>query len=165
MHPSRARKEALPAWSVVFFNGVPGDLQPTNGDENVQGPSEFFFRAGRVGERATAFGCVSLPPRRTGDADFPRPALLKTLVSGIHSSRIGGPRQTDQPDPLEEPRPRDPLRRTEWSLTAPLQMLDESAPHVTVDLPVHARRVSKRKVVCPAFQAPVQFVYQSGIGL
>ena len=37
----------------------------------------------------TAVGCVSLSPRRTGDADFPRPALLKTLASGMHRSRFG----------------------------------------------------------------------------
>jgi len=37
-------------------------------------------RASRVGERATE-SRDPLSPHRTGDADFPRPALLKTLAS------------------------------------------------------------------------------------
>ena len=45
---------------------------------------------GRVGERATK--CGPLSPRRTGDADFPRPALLKALASGVRSAR-----KADQP--------------------------------------------------------------------
>ena len=41
------------------------------------------LRAGRVGEKATQER-GPLSPRRTGDADFPRPALLETLASGMH---------------------------------------------------------------------------------
>jgi hypothetical protein len=43
---------------------------------------------GRVGERATP-KCDSLSPHRTGRADFPHPALLKTLASGIHRQLRG----------------------------------------------------------------------------
>jgi hypothetical protein len=35
----------------------------------------------------TAWGCASLSPRRTGDADFQRPALLKTLASDLRRFR------------------------------------------------------------------------------
>ena len=42
--------------------------------------------AGRVGEKVTP-ARDPLSPRRTGDADFPRPALLKALASGMRSSR------------------------------------------------------------------------------
>jgi hypothetical protein len=46
----------------------------------------------------------------------------------------------------------------EWPLAAPLQMLDETTTHEPVDLPVNTRRISKREVVRPAFQVPIQVV-------
>jgi hypothetical protein len=47
-----------------------------------------LLKIGRVGERATP-KCDSLSPHRTGRADFPHPALLKTLASGIHRQLRG----------------------------------------------------------------------------
>jgi hypothetical protein len=56
----------------------------------------FGWFGGRVGEKATRVLRDPLSPRRTGDADFPRPALLKALASGFRISR-----QTDQPQPRQ----------------------------------------------------------------
>ena len=58
-------------------------------------------RAGRVGERTTPTKRDPLSPRRTGDADFPRPALLKTLASGMHRPRFRRAGPTHQPQPCQ----------------------------------------------------------------
>src|ERR1051326_2571366 len=57
---------------------------PSRSRARLEKPSpRLFLRAGRGGERATQER-GPLSPRRTGDADFPRPALLETLASGMH---------------------------------------------------------------------------------
>ena len=85
----------------------------------------------------TSIGCVSLSPRRTGDADFPRPALLKTLASGMHS-----PRKTDQPQLLQVLVPRCPLRRTKgpltWASQAPRLIFPRALPPTTPESPAGA---------------------------
>src|SRR5450432_657971 len=117
------------------------------------------MRAGRVGERATE-NRDPLSPRRTGDADFPRPALLKTLASSLHRTRFGRTRQTHQTQPFEMRIPRLSVRRAIGSLTASLEMPDQAAAYEPVDFPVHARGISKGKVVRPSFQVPIQLSNQ-----
>jgi hypothetical protein len=95
----------------------------------------------------TAEGCGSLSPRRTGDADFPRPALLKTLASGLHTARFGRARQTNQSQPLKMRIPRRSFRRAKGSLTASLQMPDQAAAHEPIDFSVHACWVPEGEIV------------------
>jgi hypothetical protein len=54
------------------------------------------------------------------------------------------------------PEPGRSLRRPVRSLTAALQMLDQTALNVVLDLTVDAGRVSEGKVIDPAFQMPIQ---------
>jgi hypothetical protein len=51
-----------------------------------------------------------LSPPRTGDADFPRPALLKTLASSLHRPRFGRTGQTNQTQRSEVSTYTTPLR-------------------------------------------------------
>ncbi len=53
-----------------------------------------------------------------------------------------------------------PLRRTVRPLTAPLQMLNQTALNVAFDLTVSAYWVSEGKVIRPTFQVPVQLANQ-----
>ena len=69
---------------------------------------------GRVGEGATRWR-DPLSPRRTGGADFPRPALLRTLASGMRILR-----QKNEPQLLQVRVPRHPLRRPIRPLAASL---------------------------------------------
>src|ERR1039457_4575970 len=101
-----------------------------------------------------------LSPRRTGDADFPRPALLKTLALSLRRSRFGRARQTHQPQPLQMRVPRSSFRRSIGPLTAPLEMPDQTAAYEPVDFPVHALGISKGKIVRPPFQMPIQLSNQ-----
>ena len=78
----------------------------------------------------------------------------------MHRSRFGGTHQIHQTDFPEELIPRYSLRCAEWPLAASLQMSDESVAHLPVDFPVSACRIAIGKVVCPAFQVPIQFAYQ-----
>jgi hypothetical protein len=112
-----------------------------------------FRPGGRVGERATKYGPLSR--RRTGDADFPRPALLKALASGIRFSR-----QTDQPQPCQVLQPSLSLRRTVWPLAASLQMSDQTVPNVAFDLAENTGGIPEGKVVRPSFQVPIQLPNQ-----
>jgi len=61
-----------------------------------------------------------LAPRRTGEADFPRPALLKTLASSLHRSRFGRKPRQKQSQPLEVRLPYLSVRRAIGSLTVSL---------------------------------------------
>src|ERR1039458_1392683 len=117
------------------------------------------IRAGRVGERATV-DRGPLSPRRTGDADFPRPALLKALASGMRCPRLGRASQTHQPQPLQMRVPRFSFRRSIGPLTAPLEMPDQTAAYEPVDFPVHALGIPKGKIVRPPFQMPIQLSNQ-----
>jgi hypothetical protein len=78
----------------------------------------------------------------------------------MHSARLGRTRQTNQPQPLEMRIPGLAFSRMIGSLTAPLQVPDETAAHVPVDLPVHASGIPKGKVVRPAFPVPIQLSNQ-----
>jgi hypothetical protein len=101
---------------------------------------------------------VPLPPRRTGSADFPRPALLKILASGMHK-----PRKTKQPQPRQMPQPRFSLGRPVRPLTAPLQMLNQAALNMAFDLAVGAGGISKGEVVRPSL--PVRFSSPTSRGI
>ena len=101
-----------------------------------------------------------LSPRRTGGADFPRPALLKTLASGMRKAH-----QTDKPQPVQVPRPSLSLRRPVRPLAAALQMLNQTALNIAIDLTVDAHGIPIGKIVCPAFQMPIQLSNQDRNGL
>src|ERR1039457_6768418 len=96
-----------------------------------------------------------LSPRRTGAADFTRPALMKALASGMRKFR-----QWNQPQLRQMIQPLPSLRRPVRPLAAALQMLDETAPNVSIDLAVGARGIPKGKVVRPPFQVPIQLANQ-----
>src|SRR5258708_6052257 len=115
---------------------------------------QISYRAGRVGERVTKQR-DPLSPRRTGGEDFRRPGLLKTLASGMRTTR-----QADQPQAHQVLVPRLSSRRTVRPLTAALQMLDQTALNIAVDLTVNAPGVPDGKIVRPPFQVPIQLSNQ-----
>src|SRR5258708_235327 len=117
---------------------------------------QISFRDGRVGERVTEQR-DPLSPRRTGGADFPRPALLKTLASGMRTTC-----ETEQPQSLQVLVPRHSPRRSVWPLAAALPMLDQTALNIAVDLTVNAPGVPDGKIVRPPLQVPIQLSNQGG---
>ena len=94
-----------------------------------------------------------LSPRRTGRADFPHPALLKTSGRGFR--RFDS--QKLEPEPLQMFVQRHPLRQLVRTLAAMmLQVIRQPIAEMPVDIPIRLSRVSHRKVAPPAFQLPIQ---------
>ena len=89
-------------------------------------------------------------PRRTGYGDFPLPALLNTVASGMHRQLRGVPfTQFHQPKSLEVVIQRNSFRRSERPLAAPPQMTNETVSYEPVNLVVGALGVSEAEIVCP----------------
>src|SRR5712672_3574519 len=65
--------------------------------------------------------------------------------------------QRDQPLLFEPLKNGSIFGELESTLTASLEMLDQTLPNVPVDLPVGGLRISDGKVVLPASQLPVDF--------
>src|SRR5436190_9369841 len=95
-------------------------------------------------------------PRRTGQADFPHPALLKALASGMHrfaSELVKAPRAQVFVEGLA-------FGQSIGTLAAALQMPPQSHLKVTVDVPKRPAGVAQTEVVAPPFQMPVQIANQ-----
>ena len=107
--------------------------------------------AGRVGRRVADRIRDSPSPRRTGRADFPHPALLKPW-SQAHALDLRG-LEPNSPEVLVI---RSCLRQTKGSLTAPVQVSEQTLADMPVDLPRRVPRISKPEVVPPTFQLPIQ---------
>ena len=65
-------------------------------------------------------------------------------------------RQTEQPQPHQMLGPARSLRRTVRPLAASLQVLDQTALKVEIELTENAGRVPEGKVVHPASHVPIQ---------
>ncbi len=69
-------------------------------------------------------------------------------------------RQTDQPQPRQMPQPSFSLRRPVRPLATSLQMMDQTALNMALDLAVGADGIPEGKVVRPTFQVPIQLSNQ-----
>src|SRR5271165_2116082 len=69
-------------------------------------------------------------------------------------------RQRNQPQARQMLQPDLPFGRLVGPLAAALQMLDQSAPNISIDLTVGAGGVSEGEIVRPSFQVPIQLANQ-----
>src|SRR6266446_4500489 len=101
-----------------------------------------------------------IPPRRTGRADLPHPALSIAVADGMRRQLCGRASQIHQTHSSQELIVRHPLRRTERPLAAAAHMLREPLTCVRVDLAKGHTRVSESKVVRPARELRIDFLDQ-----
>src|SRR5512136_1507425 len=101
-----------------------------------------------------------LPPRRTGRADFPHPALRQSLASK-HTQGVDGlrPLQVHQPIALQSSVQTLSLsKRLAPPLAPVIQKPLEPTPHKTVHVPKHLPRISVAKIVGPPSKDPIDFL-------
>src|ERR1017187_5648756 len=110
--------------------------------------------AGRVGERAAAKPRPTLP---SSNRRCRFPASGSPESSRLRHAQVP---PVNQPQLRQMIQPLPSLRRPVRPLAAALQMLDETAPNVSIDLAVGARGVPNGKVVRPPFQVPIQLANQ-----
>src|SRR5215831_1279429 len=102
-----------------------------------------------------------LPPRRTGQADFPTSGSPESGSSEACADSGRRPAlQVQQPETFELPVVTDPFRRSEGPLTAATEMLRKSLTKVRVDRTESLPRIAEVEVVLPASQVPVDLLYQ-----
>src|SRR5437016_2966805 len=96
-----------------------------------------------------------IPPRRTGHADFPHPALAIALTSGMRRQLHGPGRQVNQAHTLEVLEEAHPFRRSKGPLAAAARVLAQPPTYEDIDLTEGHARVSESEVVRPARELPV----------
>ncbi len=131
---------------------MPARVRITSGSENK---NYWPPMNGRVGEDPK--GCLS--PRRTGRADFPHPALLKTLVSGSRWMTSSGTSTQAAGDGHSRSLPA--AVGTGAGFDGASSDLPQPIAEMPVDLPIRIARVTQRKAVRPTFQLPIQSLDQS----
>src|SRR6266404_1373573 len=96
-----------------------------------------------------------IPPRRTGHADFPHPALASALTSGMRRQLCGPGRQVHQAHTLEVLEVAHPFRRSKGPLAAAARVLAQPPTYEGIDLSKGHARVSEAEVVRPAGELPI----------
>src|SRR5512137_7052 len=122
-------------------------------------------RATNVSSHATTADHVrgiahQLPPRRTGRADFPHPALRQSLASK-HLQGVDGVQilQVDQPIALQSSvQPLSLPKRLAPPLAPVIQKPLKPTPHKTVHVPKHLPRISVAKIVGPPSKDHIDFL-------
>src|SRR5262249_13018185 len=96
----------------------------------------------------------ALPPRRTGRAGFPHPALPDTFAAGVRKE-LHATSYVHQPQASKVSIPGLPFRQAVGPLAPSLRMSEQPTTHVRIDLPERLAGVTQTEVVRPAPDLPV----------
>src|SRR6185369_14717751 len=99
--------------------------------------------------------CTSAP-RRTGQADFPHPALLKALALGMHRFAP----KLEESAFAQVGREGLSFGNAIGSLAAALQMLPQPVLKVAIEVAKSPAGIPTAEVITPAFEMPVQIANQ-----